>query len=454
MMHVKSALLRGTVLNLHPAPERKDADPATLGPEIKKAVDDLTTLFGEMRTKNEDRLKQIEKKGEDAVTKAELDKIDKAIGAKLDSINGDIKKRVDELEAKANRLALGEGGGPGRKAKTPDQIEYDEKFEAFFRNGEEAAGGKHALRELERKATAATTDTQAAGGFTVRPEMENMIDETLKQISPIRSIATVRTISGAAYQKLVNTHGTSSGWVGERESRTQTLAPDLVALEFPAMEIYAMPAASQNLLDDSYINIDQWLADEVDLEFAAQEGAAFVNGTGTKKPRGFIGGYTPAANASYAWGNPGYVATGLSADYAASAPADALIDLVFALKKGYRNNGTFVMNRKTMGRTRKLKDGQGNYLVDLRLRDNALVETMFGYPVVEAEDMPDYSTASAYAVAFGDFKRGYLIVDRAGIRVLRDPYTSKPYVLFYTTKRVGGGIQNFEAIKLLKFAAS
>jgi HK97 family phage major capsid protein len=445
--------LGGRPLNLEPAPERKDVDPNALGTEVKKAVDDLGKTIAEFRTKNDERLAKIEKKGEDAITKAELEKINTAIDTAVKKVNDEIKKRVDDVEAKANRLALGEVSAPGKKALTPDQVEYGKKFEDFFRKGEEAVGGKYALRDLEKKSTAMSGDNDPAGGFTVRPEMETAIDETLKEISPMREIASVRTISSGSYKKLVNTHGTSSGWVGERETRPQTLAPDLVEVEFPIMEIYAMPGATQTLLDDSFVNIDQWLAGEVDLEFAQQEGAAFINGAGQKKPRGILGGYSIVANSAYAWGSLGYIASGAAGDFAATSPADALIDLVFAVKKGYRNNASTVMNRKTMAKVRKLKDGQGNYLVDLRLRDAGLVETIFGFPVIEAEDMPDVA-ANSYSIAFGDFRRGYLIVDRIGTRVLRDPYTAKPYVLFYTTKRVGGGVQNFEAIKLLKFATS
>jgi HK97 family phage major capsid protein len=212
-----------------------------------------------------------------------------------------------------------------------------------------------------------------------------------------------------------------------------------------------MPAASQTLLDDSIVNIDEWLAEEVRLAFAEQEGTAFVTGDGTNKPKGFLK-YTTVANASWAWEKIGYITTGKSAGFAETDPADKLLDLIYAAKAPYRANGTFLMNRSTVAAVRKLKDGQGNYLWQ---PSNAPGEaaSLMGYPVAESEDMPDIA-ADAFAIAFGDFARGYLIVDRAGIRVLRDPYSSKPYVLFYTTKRVGGGVQDFDAIKLLKFAES
>jgi len=185
--------------------------------------------------------------------------------------------------------------------------------------------------------------------------------------------------------------------------------------------------------------------------FAAQEGTAFVNGDGTNKPKGFLS-YTIVAEASWAWTKIGYVATGTAGDFDADAPIDAVIDLVYALKSGYRQNGNFVMNRKTQAKVRKLKDADGQYLWSPPTQVGGRA-SLLTYPVVEAEDMPDIA-ANAYAIAFGDFRRGYLVVDRAGVRVLRDPFSAKPYVLFYTTKRVGGGVQDFDAIKLLKFAAS
>ena len=212
-----------------------------------------------------------------------------------------------------------------------------------------------------------------------------------------------------------------------------------------------MPAATQTLLDDSQVDIEQWLADEVQIVFAEQEGAAFVNGDGTNKPTGFLH-YTAVADASWSWGNLGYIASGADGAFASSNPADALINLAYAPKQGYRANGRWVMNRKTESTVRKFKDTTGNYIWQPGLSAEQPA-TLFGYPVTEAEDMPDIASNSL-SIAFGDFTRGYLVVDRVGVRVLRDPYSAKPYVLFYTTKRVGGGVQNFEAIKLMKFAAS
>jgi HK97 family phage major capsid protein len=217
------------------------------------------------------------------------------------------------------------------------------------------------------------------------------------------------------------------------------------------MELYAMPAATTTLLEDSAVNIDEWLTQEVDQVFAAQEGTAFVTGDGDSKPKGFLS-YNTVPNTSWAWGNIGYIASGTSGGFPPLNPSDLFVDLIYAVNAGYRQNGVFVMNRKTQSTIRKFKDTTGNYLWQPPAIAGGRA-TLMTFPVIEAEDMPDIG-ANSLSIAFGDFYRGYLVVDRAGISVLRDPYTAKPYVLFYTTKRVGGGVQDFDAIKLLKFSAT
>ena len=282
-------------------------------------------------------------------------------------------------------------------------------------------------------------------------ETEREIGRRLASVSPIRAISGVRQISGNVYKKPLTTTGAVTGWAAETDSRTQTTAPVLAELQFPAMELYAMPAASATLLDDTAVNIDEWIAGEVEQAFATQEGTAFVSGDGSGKPTGFLS-YTKVAEGSWAWTKIGYVVTGVSAGFAEDDPADNLIDLVYTLKSGYRQNAAWVLNRKTQAAVRKLKDGDGNYVWQPAVVAGGQASLM-GFPVAESEDMPNID-ANSYAIAFGDFRHGYLIVDRIGVRVLRDPYSAKPYVLFYTTKRVGGGVQDFDAIKLLKFGTS
>jgi HK97 family phage major capsid protein len=369
---------------------------------------------------------------------------DVVLDEKLARINASIDaqgRRLDEMTLKSARPALGGERGAQRNAAS---LEHKSAFEAYVR-----AGDAVTLRELEQKAL--TIGGSDGGGYLVPAEIETQIGERLTAISPIRSIAGQRTISTNNYKKPFMTAGPAVGWVGETDARTQTTAPALDSLSFPAMELYAMPAATAALLEDSAVNIDEWLAQEVEQVFAAQEGTAFVTGDGSNKPKGFLA-YTTVANASWTWGNIGYIASGSAGAFPASNPSDVLVDLVYAVKAGYRQNGSFVMNRKTQSVIRKFKDTGGGYLWQPPATVGGKA-TLMTFPVVEAEDMPDIA-ANSLSIAFGDFKRGYLVVDRAGVSVLRDPYTAKPYVLFYTTKRVGGGVQDFDAIKVMKFAAS
>ncbi|HVZ90905.1 MAG TPA: phage major capsid protein [Rhizomicrobium sp.] len=400
--------------------------------EIRQAFDDLAREFDAFKQANDERLGEIEKRSADVVTEDKVERINQALTEQ--------KRALDELVLASQRPAI----GGERKSFSPQLRERKAAFDRYVRKGD--AGG---LDALELKALSAGSNPD--GGYTVPLEIESTIDRVLAKASPIRSIATVRQIGANVYRKPIATAGAASGWTGETDSVAQTNTPTLAALDFPAMELYAMPAATQTLLDDSQVDIEQWLADEVQIVFAEQEGAAFVNGDGSNKPTGFLQ-YATIADASWSWGKLGYIASGADGAFAASNPADALLDLAYAPKQGYRANGRWVMNRKTESAVRKFKDDNGNYIWQPGTTAGQPA-TLFGYPVTEVEDMPDIASNS-FAIAFGDFARGYLVVDRIGVRVLRDPYSAKPYVLFYTTKRVGGGVQNFEAIKLMKFAAS
>ena len=391
---------------------------------------DMMRAFEEFKDTNDRRLSE---KRADVLLEEKLARIDASIDAQA--------RKLDEITLKAARPAFGSERAAQRNASA---IEHKQAFENYVRQGESAG-----LRSLELKAL--TISGVDGGGYLVPPEVETQIGARLTAISPIRSIAGQRTISANVYKKPFMTAGPAVGWVGETDARTQTTAPTLDELSFPAMELYAMPAATSALLEDSAVNIDEWLAQEVEQVFAAQEGTAFVTGDGTNKPKGFIA-YDTVANASWEWGKLGYIASGVSAAFPASNPSDVLVDLIYAVNAGYRQNGVFVMNRKTQSSIRKFKDTAGNYLWQPPAVAGAKASLMT-FTVVESEDMPDIA-AGSLSIAFGDFGRGYLVVDRAGVTVLRDPYTAKPYVLFYTTKRVGGGVQDFDAIKLMKFAAS
>jgi HK97 family phage major capsid protein len=411
------------------APELKSS--AQNADDVAGAFDDFMEAFDAFKQSNDDRLRQIEKRmSADVLTTDKVDRISKAMD--------DQKRAIDQMVLKAARPQLGREGNPLIES------EHKRAFDGYVRRGDEKG-----LSQLEAKAL--TAGVAAEGGYVVPTELEAEIGKRLSQLSPIRSIASVRQMSAGILRKPFALTGFASGWTAETGARAQTANPTLTELQFPAMELYAMPAATQTLLDDAAVDVDQWIAQEVEVAFAEQEGTAFVSGDAVNKPRGFLN-YPTVAETSWSWGNLGYTATGVSGALPASNPSDVLVDTVFSLKAGYRQNASWVLNRKTQGTIRKLKDVNGEYL----WQPSAVAggrSTLMGFPVVEAEDMPNIG-ANSTSVAFGDFSRGYLIADRVGVRVLRDPYSAKPYVLFYTTKRVGGGVQDFDAIKLLKFGVS
>ncbi|WP_245943962.1 phage major capsid protein [Acuticoccus kandeliae] len=396
--------------------------------EMGRAFTDFMSAFEVFRETNDRRLGELEQKTSvDVVVSDKLARVEAALDAN--------QRRMDELVLKGRRPAL---GGVAAERGRPAG------FDLYMRSGD--------ATQLEAKALTAAADTT---GFNVPVEVESEVLRRLAQVSPIRGIATVRQVSGASFRKPVIAGGPAfGGWVSEGASRTETDA-EFTTLDFHTMELYAMPAATSALLDDTAVNMDEWLADEIETVFAEQETKAFVSGSGSGQPTGFTT-YDTVADASWEWGKIGRVNTGVSGAFPASNPGDVLIDLVYALKSGYRQNAHFVMNRRTQAAIRKLKDGEGNYLW-APPSTAGMRASLLNFPVVEAEDMPDMSgnpvDVDNNAIAFGDFRRGYLVVDRQGLRILRDPYSSKPYVLFYTTKRVGGGVQDFEAIKLLQFAA-
>lgn len=408
----------------------KETKQALGQPEAREAVREMMTAFEAFKQANDARLDEIEKKAcADTLLEAKVARIDQAVSA--------AQARLDRAISATRRPAL-ETVEPVGLASAP---EAKAAWDGYLR-----AGG---VAGLELKA--GLSSAANSGGYVVPPETERAIERRLMAGSPMREIATVRTVASGVFRKPVSTAGIASGWVAETAARPETDPATLALLEFPAADLYANPAATQSLLDDALVDLDEWLAAEVEDAFAAQETQAFVTGDGTNKPRGFLS-YTTVADATQTWGQIGYVASGAAGGFAAANPADKLIDLVYAPKAQYRPNGRFVMNRKTVSAVRKFKDADGNYIWQPAQRAGETA-SLLGYAVTEIETMPDIA-ANSLSIAFGDFQKGYLIVDRAGVRVLRDPYSAKPYVLFYTTKRVGGGVQNFDAIKVMKFSAS
>ncbi len=397
------------------------------------AFTDLHRAFEAFRETNDERLTQLETRmGSDVVTDEKLQRIDRALE--------ETKSRLDRAMLAAARPQL------SSDTREDDLMmrEHKAAFRAYMRNGESAG-----LKQLEEKAMSGNSGPD--GGYLVAPPVERDILRRLANISPIRAVATVREISTSSYRKAFSLTGPATGWVAEADLRPQTNNQQIVDMSFPAMELYAMPAATQNLLDDAAVDIEQWIASEIDTVFAEQEGNAFITGNGANKPTGLLA-YPKVAQASWSNGKTGYLTTGVAANFAASNPSDNLVDLIYSLRAGYRQNASFLMSRKTQALIRKFKATTGEYLWAPPASLGA-PSTLMNFPVIESEDMPDIA-ADSFSIAFADFRRAYLIVDRRGIRVLRDPYSAKPYVLFYTTKRVGGGIQDFDAIKLLKFGVS
>jgi HK97 family phage major capsid protein/HK97 family phage prohead protease len=409
------------------------------------AVSDLGRAFESFKEANDQRLREIERKGAaDPLTELKVNRLN---------------ERFDQLETALQRSP--------REGMKPDDHKEAEIFARerkghfhgeldlhAYRQYKSALG--HYLRKNnagnnidEIKALSVGSDPD--GGFAVPPDMNGRIASLILETSPMRQVANVVTIGSDALEGVNDLSDAGSGWVGETEARSETTTPKIGEWRIPVFEQYAEPRATQKLLDDALFNVEDYLAGKIADRLSRMENAAFINGNGVKKPRGIL---------TYAAGVPSasnfavveQVPTGGAGAFASSNPGDALINLVYSLKASYRDKAVFMMKRATLAEIRKLKDGNGNYLwqPDFQTKQGG---TLLGFNVVEAEDMPAIA-ANSLSVAFGDFNAGYQIVDRQGIRILRDAFTAKPYVKFYTTKRVGGDLVNFEALKLLKFATS
>lgn len=350
--------------------------------------------------------------------------------SELENLKSDLEKELLELKRPA--------GGAQNKLAT----EHKEAFVGFLRKGREDG-----LRDLERKALQVGTDED--GGYAVPEELDRNILNLLKDEVVMRQEATVITVGGSDYKKLVNLGGTASGWVGETDTRSQTATSRLELIEPLMGEIYGNPQATQKMLDDAFFNVEAWINSELATEFAEQEEIAFTSGDGTKKPKGFLAyESTDETDKVRAFGKLQHIVSG----EATGVTADAIIKLIYTLRKAHRTGAKFMMNNNSLFAIRLLKDTEGNYLWRPGL-ELGQPSSLAGYGIAENEQMPDIA-ADAKAIAFGNFKRGYTIVDRIGTRILRDPYTNKPFVGFYTTKRTGGMLVDSQAIKLLKIAAA
>ncbi len=357
---------------------------------------------------------------------------EQGIGASLSEELQSLKARVNAGLLASARPALEVG------TKSAEASGYVERY---LRRGVDSG--------MELKA--ADNSSSGAGGFAVPREIDEEIQRTLVARSPIRAIANVVRVGSSNYRKLVANGGTPSGWTGFEAARPETTTPTFSEIVPPSGELYANPAASQQMLDDAAFDVEQFLATEIATEFARAEGKAFVSGTGVNQPLGFLTSPTAiTADPARAMGTLQTIGTGVAGAFPTASPQDKLLDLIQTLRQPYRQGAVFVMNSATAAIIRKFKTSDGAFIWQPGLMSGQSA-TLLGYPLIEAEDMPDVA-ASSLSVAFGNFKSGYVIAERGETSILRDPYTHKPYVHFYATKRVGGIVCNSEAIKLLRFA--
>lgn len=432
-------------------------------PNLKDTVEALGRAFEEFKTANDQQIAQLKSGKSDPLLEVKL----QTITTKLD----ELQAQKDALEAKMSRPAMQSAAltderkaceafnvelkahAASRGVAAPADMsveaynEYKSAFVSMLRKGRE--GGQ--LSDQERKTLLVGSDSD--GGYLVPADMSGRITTRLYESSPIRQLANVQTISSDRLEGIEDLDEAAAGWVGETETRAETNTPRIGKYEIPAMEMYAQPKATQRLLDDAAVDVEAWLTGKVSERLARLEATAFVTGDGTSRPRGFTAYPTAAtADATRAWGTMEHINTGVNGAFASSNPADTLHDLVSALKIGYLAGARWVTRRTVIALIRKFKESTTNaYIWQPGLQAGQPAQ-LLGYPITLAEDMPALATGSL-SMGFGDFRSGYQIVDRLGVRVLRDPYTEKPYIKFYTTRRVGGAVVNFEAIKFVRFAA-
>lgn len=385
--------------------------------------------------------KQLAARFDDVVTTDKLAKIEASVGA--------LTGALDDANARLAALAL--NGTGAQDERSEEERDYSAKFDAWFRSGE----GERDLKALAKAGgikAAYSVGTDSEGGYTAPVEWDRTITDRRVEVSPMRQYAGVQSVSGQGFKKLYNVHGTAAAWVGETDARAQTAGSTLVEYEFAFGEIYANPAATERILEDSEIDIANWLSGEVNTEFARQEGLAFITGDGVNKPKGVLRydatteAALPAAQ-RHPLGPVGEVVTG---DAAALTP-DGLIDLIYDLPEDRSTGAALYANRKTHAVIRKMKDGDGNFLWSPPFQAGQPAQVL-GQAIRELSGLPDVA-ANAVPIVFGNMAEGYRIFDRVGISVLRDPYTNKPYIMFYTRKRVGGGLWNPEWLRYHRVAA-
>lgn len=416
--------------------------------EIKDAIDKIGQTFEEYKKANDARIEAIKAGNSTSDMDAKLAKMDAAI----DQLS-EVKAKLEKVETK---LARPGAFGDKQDRESPEAVEYKAALLDWIRSPTDQARmhkAAQAQKALEAKSTATVTSTGSAGGFALPEQIERAIARIGVDISPMRQLATVRTVGTPDYKELFDVNGAGFEWIGETDTRAQTNTPDLAEVAPTFGMASAKPQASEESLDDLFFNVEDWLISSAAETIYAGEGAAFVSGNGTKKPTGFLAGPTPVAtaDASRAFGTLQYIASGQAA--ALPTSPDVFYDLVYALRARYRANAKWVTSKLVLAALRKYKEATTNAYMWQPGLSAGQPDMFMGYSVVEAEDMPAVG-AGSFSLAFGDFKEGYLIADRVGMRITRDEITTPGYVKFYIRKRVGGKIRNSQAIKLLKTAAA
>ncbi len=387
----------------------------------------------------------------EGVSDAPAQEMKAAISGFLSEFKGFQDELKSKLQQQEERLTMLDrknytAGRPALSAMAEGEPPHKKALSAYVRQGEDDG-----LRGLHLEGKAMSTAVSADGGYLINPEMAERIQGVLRSTVSLRSVANVVNVESGSFDVVIDRTDVGSGWATEVAAFAETTTPTIERISIKLFELAAMPKISQRLLDDAAFDVEGWLAERIANKFARAEASAFISGDGVDKPKGFLN-YNKITNGSWVWGQLGYVPTGAAADFATTNASDAIVDLVYALGAEYRRNGTFLMNSKTAGAVRKMKDADGRFMWSdgLQLGEPS---RLMGYPVLIAEDMPDIG-AGAYAISFGDFHSAYTIAERPDLRILRDPFSTKPNVLFYATKRVGGDVTDFNAIKLLKFAVS
>jgi HK97 family phage major capsid protein len=433
-----------------------------VGPEagtVQAALNEVHRALADMRGENELHEADRRRGRADPVRAGRIARTDDAIDAaerqtetlhRQDSTRHTIEAMARTMDIQARQISALRRGrfaedspdASGRRI-APAARRHTDAIQAFMRNGDDSG--------LRRVQASMTTEDDTGGGYFIPEEWDRTITRLLTQSSVMRQIATVRPISGPMLKMPKNLGGANAGWIGERTAPTETDTSTFAELLFTVMELYAEPWATQQLLEDGNTDLESWLAEEVREAMAALERPAFITGTGANQPRGLLS-YTMVADASWSWGKFGYIATGVSGDWAATNPQDVLLDVEYALHPDARTNASWLINRSLIKEIRKWKDLEGNYIWQRGLQAGQ-PSLLNNYPVYEDDYMP-VKGANSYSLGFGDWRSTYLILDRLGATLLRDPYTQKPYIKFYTRKRVGGGVKEFQRAKFLKFGTS